>query len=146
MPQKICFDPNGSPDSHILEVPATIGFLQEDFDLCNSCLQTISNSGLKHLRLRGILDRLHIINKVWLSPESDDADKMVRLAKMFIKKGYSILNMFFHSPSLRYGLTHFTRTEEEEKRLIGRIREFLEFKERSNMGSVTMSESIGILT
>ena len=131
---------SGGADSSILEVPATIGFLQENFERCNSCLNSISNSGLKHLRLRGILDKLGIINKVWLSPESDNAEMMIRLAETMRKKGYPILNMFFHSPSLQYGLTHFTKTREEEKELFSRIEKFMAFKEKSNIVSVTISE------
>jgi len=140
-PKKIQVDPKGNPDAYLLEVPATIGFLQSDFDFCNACLNTISNTGLKHLRLRGILDRLNLINKVWLSPETDDGGKMIRLAKTFMKKNYPILNLFFHSPSLQSGLTHFTKTREEAEELIRRIETFLEFKEFSNMKSVKLSES-----
>jgi hypothetical protein len=87
------------------------------------------------------LDRLNLINKVWLSPETDDGGKMIRLAKTFMKKNYPILNLFFHSPSLQSGLTHFTKTREEAEELIRRIETFLEFKEFSNMKSVKLSES-----
>ena len=101
MPEILYMDENRKTGSSILEVPATIGFLQSNFDGCNACLNKISNSKLKYFRLAGILDKLKLINKVWLSPESDDRDKMIGLAKIFLKKKYSILNMFFHSPSLQ---------------------------------------------
>ena len=135
---------NGGPDASILEVPATIGFLQDNYDRCNARMKTISGSALRHFRLIGILDRLNIINKVWLSPESDDAGKMIRLSESIKRNNYPILNMFFHSPSLRHGLTHFTKTKDEETELTRRIEKFLEYKAQSNIESITLSESLKI--
>jgi len=139
--------PVGDPsdlDSCLLEVPATIGFLQSNYEFCNACLKTISGSALRHFRLVGILDKLNIVNKVWLSPESDNSDKMIALAESIRKKGYPILNMFFHSPSLTHGLTHFTKTSEEEKELTRRVDQFLQYMERSSIQSITISESLNV--
>lgn len=144
MPQMVRVGKNGSPDSGVLEVPATIGFLQDNDDFCNACLKGISGSALRHFRLIGLLDRLNIINKVWLSPESDDAGKMIQLAESITRKKYPILNMFFHSPSLQHGLTHFTKTKEEANELTNRIEKFLEFQQRSRMTSIKLSESLEI--
>jgi hypothetical protein len=144
MPQVLQIGKSGRPESGILEVPATIGFLQDNYDRCNARMKAISGSALKHFRLIGILDKLKIINKVWLSPESDDAGKMIRLAESIKRNKYPILNMFFHSPSLQHGLTHFTKTKEEEKELTRRIEKFLEYKAISNIESITMSESLKI--
>lgn len=145
MTEILHMDKNRDPDSSILEVPVTIGFLQSDFDGCNACLKKISNSSLRHFRLVGILDKLKLINKVWLSPETDDGDKMISLAKTFVKKKYSLLNMFFHSPSLQGGLTPFTKTKQEEVELTNRIERFMKFKEASNMESIKMSESFDLI-
>ena len=144
MPQLLQIGKSGGPHSSILEVPATIGFLQDNYDRCNARMKAISGSALRHFRLIGVLDRLNIINKVWLSPESDDAGKMIRLAESIERNKYPILNMFFHSPSLRHGLTHFTKTKEEETELTRRIEKFLEYKALSNIESITMSESLKI--
>src|SRR3990170_294316 len=146
MPQLLYMDYDKNPGAYILEVPATIGFLQGNFELCNSIYRKISGSKLKYFRLRGILDRLNLLNKVWLSPEPDSAESMIRLAETMMKKNYQILNMFFHSPSLRHGLTHFTRTREEETELIRRIEKFLEFAKASNIKSIKLSESLKIIT
>lgn len=144
MPQLLQIGKSGSPDSSILEVPATIGFLQDNYDRCNARMKAISGSALRHFRLIGILDKLKIINKVWLSPESDDAGKMIRLTESIKRNKYPILNMFFHSPSLQYGLTHFTKTREQEEELRHRIEKFLEYMSVSNIESITMSESLKI--
>jgi hypothetical protein len=143
-PEMVRVGSGPDPDSCLLEVPATIGFLQGNYEFCNACLKTISGSALRHLRLAGILDRMNIINKVWLSPESDNADKMIGLAGSIMRKGIPVLNMFFHSPSLRHGLTHFTKTIEEAEELTRRIEKFLQYKERENIRSITMSESLNV--
>ena len=130
--------------SCLLEVPATIGFLQGNYELCNACLKTISGSALRHLRLVGILDRLNLLNKVWLSPESDNEGKMIRLAESIKGRGYGILNMFFHSTTLQQGLTHFTKTAEDVNELNRRIEMFLEYKERENIRSITLSETLDV--
>jgi len=141
-PQKIPAGKGGAPDSWILEVPATIGFLQDNYDLCNKCLKTISGSALRHFRLVGILDKLKVINKVCLSPEPDSAENMIRLAESMKRNGYQILNMFFHSTSLQHGLNHFTKTKEEAEELTRRIERFLEYAAASNIRSMKLSESL----
>jgi len=142
MPQKIQMGNSGNPDSWILEVPATIGFLQDNYDLCNKCLKTISGSALRHFRLIGILDKLNVINKVCLSPEPDNAEKMIRLAESMKRNGYQLLNMFFHSTSLQHGLNHFTKTKEEAEELTRRIDKFLEYASASNIRPIKLSESL----
>jgi hypothetical protein len=136
---------NGPPaESTILEVPATIGFLQDDYDTCNRYLKTISGSALRHLRLVGILDRLNVLNKVCLSPEPDNAEKMIRLAESMKRNGHQVLNMFFHSTSLRHGLNNFTKTREEAEEMTRRIERFLEYAAASNIRPMRLSESVNL--
>ena len=131
---------NSNSDSYIMEIPATIGYLQAGFDVRNKILRTVSNGGLQKLRIPGILDRMKIINKIWLSPEVTEWEKMVGLAKTMEKEGYEVLNMFFHSPSLMAGCTPFTKTEKEVEEFIHRIEKFLEFAVLNNLPSITLSE------
>jgi hypothetical protein len=137
---------NGKSDRYLLEVPATIGFLQTNYDLRNSLVNRISNSKLQYFRLVGILDKLGIINKVWLSPETSDGKEMIQLSKSMIREGYGLLNMFFHSSSLMAGLTPFAKSIEEENNLLRRIEEFLEFIVTNNVKSITLRESYPIFS
>lgn len=143
-PQKIHFENTVDPDSWILEVPATIGFIQDNYDLCNKCLKTISGSALRHFRLAGILDRLNVVNKVSLSPEPDNAVNMIRLAESMKRNGYQLLNMFFHSTSLQHGLNHFTKTREEAEELTNRIERFLAYAAAANIRPIKLSESLNM--
>src|SRR3990170_7715819 len=131
---------NSNSDSHIMEIPATIGYLQGDFDVRNKILRTFAYRGLRKLKIAGILDRMKIINKIWLSPEVTEWEKMADLAKTMEKEGYEVLNMFFHSPSLMAGCTPYTNTDKEVEEFIHRIEKFLEFAVLNNLPSITLSD------
>ena len=131
---------NSNSNYYIMEIPATIGYLQAGFDVRNKIFRTVSNTGLRKLRICGILDRMKLINKIWLSPEGTKWEKMVGLSKTMEKEGYEVLNMFFHSPSLMAGCTPFNKTEKEVEEFIHRIEKFLEFAVLNNLQSITLSE------
>ncbi|NJD62440.1 MAG: hypothetical protein FIA93_06935 [Deltaproteobacteria bacterium] len=139
-PREIPIGNGAAPDKSLLEVPATIGYLQSNQELCDTVYNAISASRLRHFRLRGVLDRLNLLNKVWLSPEPDTSEKMIRLAATFGKMDFPVLNLFFHSPSLKHGLTHFTKTVEEEKELFDRVERFLAYADLSGIRSIGLSE------
>jgi len=131
---------NQENNRFLLEIPATIGFLQPNFKLCNKMFNTISNSMLKHFRMIGILDKLKMLNKVWLSPEMSNGMEMIKLANSMKKEGYGLLNMFFHSSSLKAGLTPFTKSVEDEKMILKRIEEFLKEMTTDSITAVTLRE------
>lgn len=131
---------NMEHDHFLLEIPATIGFLQPNFNLCNKLFNAISNSWLKHFRMIGVLDKLKMLNKLWLSPEMYDGIEMIKLANSVKREGYVLLNMFFHSSSLKAGLTPFTKSLEGESVMMKRIEDFLKNMAIHNVRSVTLRE------
>lgn len=129
---------------NLLEVPITIGFLQQNFSLCNKIISSINGSAAKHLRLIGILDRLKLINKVWLSPEFSDSENMIKLTNVMMKKNYEVINMSFHSTSLIAGLSPFVKSREDEKIFIKRIREFILFTQNAGIESIRLRDALDI--
>lgn len=125
----------------LLQVPATVGFLQNGFRVRNALANGIARTPLRRLRLLGILDRLHLLNKVWLSPENASGAQMIALARSMERNRYSVLNMFFHSSTLTAGLTPFVRSREDERRFIASIEQFLRFARASAFESITLSEA-----
>ena len=75
-----------------------------------------------------------------MSPEIEDAPKMIELATCVLERGTRVVNMFFHSPSLLEGRTPFVRTAADVDAFIARIDTFLEFVQSAGLRSVTMSE------
>lgn len=130
---------NATPTS-LVEVPVSIGFLQRGFARRNRILQAVGRSPLRRLGVSGLLDRLGVASKVWLSPELTDGRTMIRLAHAMIRDGYRVLNLMFHSPSLMAGLTPFTRTPADERRFVDHLEEFLTFARRQGIEPVRLSQ------
>jgi hypothetical protein len=65
---------------------------------------------------------------------------MIKLAQAMMRNDCGVLNMIFHSPSLQAGLTPFTRTKGDEKRLFAHLREFLVFARDAGIESIRLSE------
>lgn len=125
------FDPDDflrmKADGSLLEVPLTIGFLQKNFKLWGSVRKRISNRPLSRYHFLGILDRLRILNRRWLSPELSSGPDMILLSKKFVQTGHRFLNMSFHSTSLIPGKTPFVRNQQQLEKFLCAIEMFLQF-------------------
>lgn len=130
----------------LLEVPATIAFLQRNSALCGYIDSILRRKPLSHLRLIGLLDRLGLLNKVWLSPEESDSSQMIKVAECLKKKDHKVINMFFHSTTLKAGLNQFVRTENDEKQFIRRIQDFLVFARESGIESIKLSDTMKLFS
>jgi hypothetical protein len=135
-----------TPDGDLIEVPATIGFLQEDFETRNLLMKMLQTRPLNLLRLIGILHKLNLLNKVWLTPELSDSRQLIELVQCLMKKDYEVINMFFHSTTLTAGLTHFVNTKEDEHEFIRRIKNFLFFAKDAGIESIKLSETVNLLS
>jgi hypothetical protein len=142
------FDPNDifkeKMDGSLLEVPPTIGFLQKNFKRCFKVRNWIIKSPLSKFRLLGILDMMNVINLRWLSPELISGNKMIHLAKNFMKNDYRFLNMSFHSTTLLPGRTPFVKNENELKRFLNNIETFLRFAKDRDIKIVPLSEALNV--
>jgi len=137
-PKQIYREDSAGP---LLEVPATVGYLQTHVAACNAIVNSLRRGPLRHLHLIGVLDRLHVINQVALSPEKSTATQMIALAQRMHLAGYPILNMFFHSSTLTAGLTPFVTSTEDERRLFESLAQFFAFARNIGFESVTLSEA-----
>lgn len=132
-------------DGDLIEMPATIGYLQKNFETRNLWMKKLKKEPFKYLRIIGILHKMHLLNKVWLSPEMSDSKQMIKLAKCLMKRDHKVINMFFHSTTLKAGLTHFVKTKNDELEFIRRIRDFLAFAKDSGIESIKLSETANLL-
>ncbi|BHH86295.1 polysaccharide deacetylase family protein [Desulforhopalus sp. 52FAK] len=124
----------------LLEVPATVGFLQKNFSLCQKLTKSLDNSLAKITKTNSILEKLQLLNKVWLSPEKDDPKEIVKLARRMAKSKYQCINLFFHSTSLKAGLSPFVKKFEDEITLMKNIESFLSTAQQESWESVTLTE------
>ena len=129
------------PDGPMLEVPATIGYAQADFSRANATYQWVRRwSGSARVWV-SLLDRLRVVNRIWLSPETSSAEEMIRLAQVMMQTGHPLVNMVFHSPALAVGFTPFVRTVGAQHDFLRRIETFLQFTRSANIESISLSDA-----
>ena len=130
-----------SCNGKMVEIATTVGFLQKNFELCSFVTRILRRKPIKYLKLIGILDSLNILNKVWLSPELSDCKTMIKLTRVMMGNRNSLVNLMFHSTSLKAGLSPFVKNEDDEINFLENIENYLKFTTDCNIQSVTLSEA-----
>lgn len=128
-------------EKHLTEIPATVGYIQPNFSICNYSHKTLTGKPWSLLKMHAVLSRANLLNKVSLSPELANSRDMIRLTETMISKGFPVINMFFHSTSLMAGLSPFVKTKKDESAFFRRIREFISYSKNRRIESVTLSEA-----
>ncbi|MSP42364.1 MAG: hypothetical protein EXR08_03225 [Alphaproteobacteria bacterium] len=77
------------------------------------------------LLMRGLLSRLHLLERSTLTPEGVSSDEYIRLVEDMIRCGHPIFSLTYHSPSLEPGHTPYVRTPADLRRFIKGIEKFL---------------------
>lgn len=131
-------------DANILEVPPTMGYLQQNEIFCNQVRKIFMASPIKYFKLNGFVDFVGILNYRWLSPETSTSDDMISLVKNQFAKGNNFVNMFFHSNSLIPGQTPFVLTSSELKAFYKKIELFLLYLIENNIHFVSLSHGVRI--
>ncbi len=129
-------------EGNLVEIPITIGFLQNNMRLCSSLRKRILGSYLSRLHLLGVFEKMGIMNFRWLSPEVSSGADMIRLAERFIQKGHRYLTMSFHSTSLLPGKSPFVRDKQQLEIFLNRIERFLNFASEQNLIFAPLSDAI----
>lgn len=130
----------------ILEVPVSIGFNRTPFSFCSSVYDIIGKSPLRKLRLIGLLDRSRLLQKIWLSPEFNNATEMLSLSNQLLNQGVNLLNFTFHSNSLKPRATPFVRTEKDLTLFLKNIENYLKkLNSIGNVISVTSNDLLALI-
>lgn len=133
-------------DGPLLEVPASLGFPRGPFELWRRVEAFLAAPALRPTRALGIAGRLGLPRKIFMSPEFSSASEMVALAAQLIKQGLQHLQLSFHSPSLRPGLTPYVTTRADLDRLYGSIESFVEgLAKIAEVQFATLREARGVL-
>jgi hypothetical protein len=130
-------DKNG----RMLEIPVTIGFTQTNFEVADFLFNFLKKQPLNQFRLIGLLNKLRLLNKVWLSPEQCNSTEMISLTKRLIQKGIPVVNLFFHSPTLCPGLTPHVRTRTKAG-VHGENRTILKFAKWEGIEPTSLSDIV----
>jgi hypothetical protein len=141
-PAPFRFTWKGSDASHgeLLEVPATIDFIQSRRALASSIHRTIERTVPLGGKCLAVLRRAGVLNHVCLSPETHGASEMIRLLRAMRDRGATVANMFFHSPSLLENCSPFVKTAAEAAAFSRRIDDVMAFAQAEGFVFATMSE------
>lgn len=91
-------------------------------------------------RLRGLLARTGLLERIPLTPEGVSAEEALRGIDIALDDGLPVLVFSFHSPSLRPGHTPYVRDEEELDRLYDWWRTVFACLERRGVRPTTVRE------
>lgn len=89
------------------------------------------------LRVPGLLARLHLLERIMLTPEGVEFDEMRRLVDAQIADGRMVFTLSLHSPSFMLGGTPYTRTAADLDGLLATIERFLDYFFRELGGVAT---------
>ncbi len=132
------------PRSTLAEVPVTIGYLHGEFRACAKVAQRLRLDPFRRLKLGGLLSRLHVLRKVWLSPEMETSARMMQLVRQMRRQGYGVLNLVFHSSALMGGCGPFVRTSADEQPFLETLRTVLHRVTRDAVTGCPLSQIIDL--
>lgn len=124
----------------LTEVPATIGYLHGEFDTCARLDQHLGAEPLRQFKLGGVLSKLRLLRKVWLSPEMETPGRMIQLVRQMMRQGYEVLNLVFHSTAMTKGCGPFVRTAADETWFQEKLYRFLWLAKQEGVVCATLSE------
>lgn len=111
----------------LLELPLTVGFAGR-FRRWGSTLHGIaSRPSCDRLHAVGILARLGLVDKIWLSPEAYSSAEHVKLVRALHRDGLRVFSLAFHSPSVVPGNTPYVTSQSDLEAFLARLRRFFDF-------------------
>lgn len=125
----------------LAEIPVSIGYLHGEFQACAKLAERLRSGPLRRLKLGGLLSRLQVLRKVWLSPEMETPARMIQLVRQMRHQGYEVLNLVFHSSALMGGCGPFVRSQSDEQAFMRKLNTFLRLALDDGIGFVTLSEA-----
>ena len=132
-------------DGSMIQLPTTVGFLRGEPNWQQRLRAFLEGSQLSKLKAIGAMERLGMLQRRWLSPETSDGSTMVRLTENLLRSGSSFLQLTFHSTAVLPGMTPFVRDEHELSRFLRSLDEVLGHMSRRGVRFCTLSEASSVL-
>ena len=133
------YRPDGGPDfsdchaepfwfgdnQQLLEIPVTGSFVGWAGG-ASKALYNLAGK-LHRLKMRGILSRLSVVDRLMLSPEGFDSDEHLTITKSLYNRGVRTFTWSFHSPSVVPGLTPYVQSEADLEKFLDSFRRFFDY-------------------
>lgn len=114
-------------NKQLLEIPLTVGYTGFLKHFGPVFHPATTNRASTLFRVPGILARLNILNKSWLSPEGYTTTEHLHLTRTLYDAGLRVFSMAFHSPSVEPGHTPYVQSKPDLDEFLGRLRRFFDF-------------------
>jgi len=115
-------------ERRLLEIPMTVGFSGYLRKWGGPTLHRVaSGSLLRSLHAVGLLCRLGLVDKSWLSPEGYSHTEQVNLVRALHQDGLRIFSFTLHSPSIEPGNTPYVRSKHDLDNFLSSCQKFFDF-------------------
>lgn len=114
-------------ERRLLEIPCSTDFTGAMGTLAPRVHRAASHRLLKRAHVPGVLSRLHIVDKVMLSPEGATIAEMKALTTSLFRRGVRTFSLTLHSPSLETGCTPYVRTATDLRVLLDAVAAYCDF-------------------
>ncbi len=112
-------------DDSLLEIPLSGAFVGSAGKYSRGLHSVAGHFDL--LRLRGVLSRLNIVDRLMLSPEGHTAKEHRKLVEFLLRQGVRTFTWSFHSPSLMPGMTIYTQNDRDLQKFLDSFRRFFDY-------------------
>ena len=122
----------------ILGLPGTGGYVGLLRSGGTTFYRSLTQPWMRRTRVSGAVARLHLLERIRLSPEDYSEMEMRRLTHALMQDGIRIFVFSFHSPSVMQGGTPYVRNEDDLSHFLGKCRRYFEFF-MNDLGGTTMT-------
>lgn len=130
----------------VLEIPLSCGFSRGPVRLWDPARRFVDAAPLRRLRLAGQAAVTGLFKRIVLSPELASAREMLALSRRLLDEGVRHLQLSWHSPSLKPGLSPYAATAADVARLYASVDAYLEgLSKMTSPTCATMSEAAVVL-
>lgn len=135
-----------APDGKILEIPLSYGFSRGPFSFWDPARRLLETPPLRWLGLPAIASKTGVVRRICLGPEFERVSDMLTLSARMLEHGVRHLHVSWHTPTLKPGLSPFSRTAADVERLYASIERYLEgLAGLTSFKFATVSEAAALL-
>ncbi|HET7789706.1 MAG TPA: hypothetical protein VFK78_02830 [Gemmatimonadales bacterium] len=135
-----------APGGPLLEIPLSYGFNRGPFGFWGPARRLLESPPWRRLRLASVAARTGIVRRISLTPEDTGVRDLLILSRRLLEHGVRHLQLSFHTPTLKPGLSPFARTAADVARLYARIDQYLEgLSGLTRISFATISEAAAVL-
>lgn len=123
------------------EIPPSVGWTRGNLQTMHLIEQYLRK--MPHcFRIPGILHRLNIIKKIWVSPEQENVNDMIMLCQNLLKQNQPYIHAMFHSTSLLPGASPFVQNKDDLALFYMKLERLFQYVQAKNLKPVTLCEYV----